>query len=470
MSGIGITDNSGDINGLAINTDGEAKVALTLAVEKSGFTTTASEKGILPNGDRVMRELEASDDYQLRIGLDNIWIADYPIGTVVNTKKWFTFLTASQTITVGGARYELNSSGLTTANSGSLLRSQKYIPFYKANAAYVEFAVNWTLDPVANWFAEWGFGSPASAIAAQTDGVFFRITAGQFRGVSVNNSVETYIDLGTLPTVSVVHNFVIEAAQDVVYFWHEDNLLGKLNVPNTQFGPTSQSSLPVFMRTYTAAIAPASAIKLQVSAIAASNGGADTSRLWPTVQVGMGNSAIQAPTGTAVGQTANYVNSTVPVSATLANITAGYATLGGQFQFAAPAGAETDYALFAYQVPTGYTLMVRDIWIDTMNTGAAVATSVTWLQWAVGVGSNLVTLANADGATAKAPSRIALGNQVFPIAAAIGAQAVIIDKNFDVPLCVNSGEFLHIMFKAPLGTATASQIIRGIVGVNAYFE
>lgn len=465
---IPIRGNSGVI--AEVSADRELLVAATQDSSKAGFAALVAEKGIYPNGDRVMKELEASEDYRLRIESDNLWLTDYPLGTAVNTRKWKTLLTASQTITIAGARYELNSSGLTTVNSGSMLQSWRVIPFYKANTTYLEFNVNWTLAPVANWFAEWGASNAATAIAAATDGVFYQITAGTFRGVCRNAGVETSVDLGVIPAEGVVHDFVIEVTQGVVHFWHESNLLGSIEIPNAQFGPTASPTLPVFVRTYTAAVAPAIAIKLQCSAIQASNGGADLNRLWPTKQVGMGNSSVQAPSGSTVGQTANYVNSTAPVAGALANITAAYATLGGQFSFAAVAGAETDYALFAYPVPVGQTLVVRGIWIDTMNTGAAVATTATWLQWSLGVGCSAVTLATAEGAAAKAPARLALGNQVFPIAAAIGAQAQRLDVNLDAPIVVNSGEYLHIIVKMPLGTATASQIIRGVVGVNGFFE
>jgi hypothetical protein len=91
---------------------------------------------------------------------------------------------------------------------------------------------------------------------------------------------------------------------------------------------------------------------------------------------------------------------------------------------------------------------------------------------AIGVGSSAVSLATADSLTtaARAPRRLALGSQVFPIGAAIGAQATRIDVNLDAPLVCEPGCFVHIMLKMPLGTATASQIIRGIVGLNGYFE
>ena len=90
-------------------------------------------------------------------------------------------------------------------------------------------------------------------------------------------------------------------------------------------------------------------------------------------------------------------------------------------------------------------------------------------------GDAVLTTTYADdyivrGQAFQVQKRIALGNQVFPIAAAIGAQATRIDVNLDAPVVVNSGEFVHVILKMPLGTATASQIIRGVVGFNGYFE
>lgn len=469
MAGLGLTDNSSDLNGVGVTTAHELKTTLTQDSATSGFVAMASEKGVYPNGDRLIKEVECSEDYRLRTEDDNIWIVDYPMGTAVNTRKFKTILT-TQTLTVGGARYELNSSGITTVSTGSMLQSWKYIPMYKANALYVEFAINWTLAPVANWFAEWGISNVATAIAAVTDGVFFRITAGQFRGVCVNNGVESYVDLGTIPDEAKVQDFVIEITQRAVHFWHDGNLLGSVEVPNTQFGASAQAQLPLFVRTYNAAIAPSVAIKLQVSAISASNGGASLNRLWPTVQGAMGNSSVQAPTGVAVGQTANYVNNTAPVNATLSNTAAGYTTLGGQFQFLPLVSAETDYALFSYSVPVGTTLLVRGIWIDTINTGAAVATTPTVLQWCLGVGASAVSLITTDGAATKAPARLALGFQSFPVGAAIGAQAIRLDCNLDAPIAINSGEQFQVIVRLPVSTATASQIIRGIVGINGHSE
>jgi hypothetical protein len=85
-----VRDNSAEASGLGVNTDHEALVALNQDAIKSGFVSLASEKGVLPNGDRVMRELELSEDYRLRTEGDNLWIVDYPLGTSVNTRKFAT--------------------------------------------------------------------------------------------------------------------------------------------------------------------------------------------------------------------------------------------------------------------------------------------------------------------------------------------------------------------------------------------
>lgn len=84
--------------------------------------------------------------------------------------------------------------------------------------------------------------------------------------------------------------------------------------------------------------------------------------------------------------------------------------------------------------------------------------------------TKLVEKAEAKAA-ARAPRRITLGTQAFPVGAAIGADAgKRIDVNLDAPVVVEPGTFLHVILKMPVGTATASQIIRGVVGINAYWE
>ena len=187
----------------------------------------------------------------------------------------------------------------------------------------------------------------------------------------------------------------------------------------------------------------------------------DEGKAWQDVMAGMGFGTVVNPT-VALTQLANYANTAAPASATLSNTTAGYTTLGGQFQFAAVAGAETDYALFGFTVPAGVSLHVDSIGIHTWNSGAAVATTETLLQWFMGDAAAVTLAANSFRRT--------LGAQAFPIGAAIGALAAPIEKEFRTPFVVHSGRIFHIGLKMPRGTATASQIIRGTIDIGGYFE
>lgn len=105
-----------------------------------------------------------------------------------------------------------------------------------------------------------------------------------------------------------------------------------------------------------------------------------------------------------------------------------------------------------------------------MNIGAAVATTPTVLQWALGVGSTAVSLATAEGAGTKARRVIPLGMQSFLVGAAIGAQAADINVQFQAPIPVETGTFIHIILRMPIGTATASQQIRGEVAIDGLTE
>lgn len=171
-----------------------------------------------------------------------------------------------------------------------------------------------------------------------------------------------------------------------------------------------------------------------------------------------GRNAVISPAG-APTQLANYANSAIAATATLSNTAAGYATLGGQFAFAAPAGAETDFALFAYTVPVGYRLLVRGVRIAlAVGASAAVATTPTLFQWSIGRAAAVTLAANSFRAT--------IGMQSLPIGAVTGTVAADIVHKLDAPFVVESGQVFHVILKIPVGTATASQTFRGVVSID----
>jgi hypothetical protein len=100
--------------------------------------------------------------------------------------------------------------------------------------------------------------------------------------------------------------------------------------------------------------------------------------------------------------------------------------------------------------------------VDLVNTGAAVATTATTIQFSLAFGHTNVNLGTSEGVAAKAPRRVALGFATWPVGAAIGAgpQGGAIYRDFgDAPIFVNPGEFVALVGKFIVGTATASQTI-----------
>lgn len=102
-----------------------------------------------------------------------------------------------------------------------------------------------------------------------------------------------------------------------------------------------------------------------------------------------------------------------------------------------------------------------------------MATTATTLEWSLGVNSTAVSLATADAIAAtptSAPRRLSLGRQSFAIGAAAEFCTTDVVRTFASPISVESGRFIHIILQMPVGTATATEIFRGTVTVDGYWE
>lgn len=256
-----------------------------------------------------------------------------------------------------------------------------------------------------------------------------------------------------------------DGATFTIHDTQNDTLLLRqtLQMQNSWVKILAVTRIPIFTRLYNGASTPATAPVLIIAETISLAHDLDLPRQFAdslamnTLRAGLHPSTY--------GQNSNNSNSAAPTSATLSNTAAGYTTLGGKFQFAAVAGAETDYALFAFTVPTGFQFICKGIEIESFNMGAAVATTVTTLEWAVG----------ANGASANLSTgafiRESIGVQSFAVGAAIGADSgKRITQQFSSPLITESARVFAVILKIPVGTATASQIIRGTVRVDGYFE
>jgi hypothetical protein len=451
-------------------------VNLAKSLARAGYAVQMNENddGTV-TGTPYLKSPEVDGDWRQRASHDMLLLSEQFNATTQNSSVFAHILT-TMTLTYAAGFASLNASAITTTTTGAMLKTYRVMPIYGSAQLYIEIQAMLTQVPQTNNIVEIGAFIAGAVTTAMTDGVAFRYdSTGVLKGVFNYNGSETFTAAMTAPSANVVHKYSMSIGVDAVEFWIDDVLQATLTVPAGVGSPFSAGSMPIAARVYNSGV-PALAQVVKVSQIFASIGGWLAGKPWSHCLASAGLSAVQGANGMTQGQTANYANSAAPASATLANATAGYATLGGQFQFAAVAGAETDYALFAFLVPagtvaiTGRTLHITGVSIDTFNSVVAVATTATVMQWAMAVGCTAVTLATAEAVNAKAPRRIPLGIQTFPVGATVGAAAVPVIANWTAPLCVNAGEYVHIILKMPIGTATATEIFRGTVRIEAYWE
>lgn len=465
--------------------NGNAKVNLPSGAswQDAGFVTLMGERHGLDAGgssvERIVQPIKVSHDGRLRAGVDtNLW-SDTFNSTNINLSTYQCNVTTATLVQTGGV---LSFNNGNSTASGAVARVNTYRTFecLGESSLTVGFRARLTQALQTNNIIELGLGF-AAGVSVPTDGIFFRFNgSGGLLGVGNFNGSETTVDLtsnGFSFTANRVYYFKIVIDQDKIEFYVDEFCYGVITIPNTAPAGSFSRQLPILTRMYNSAVTSL-AQRLELFDLFVSSRDLALGKLWPTIQAGKGLSAVNTSPGSTAGQMASYANSTGPTSATLSNTAVGYAALGGQFQFAAVAGAETDYALFGIQAPVALVgannknLVIRGVRIETFNMGAAVATTPHLLQWALGVGSTGASLATSDSATAgtRSTRRIALGVQSLPVGAAIGAAASPIDVNLDAPLYVEAGTFAHVILKMPVATATASQIIRGIILVNAYWE
>jgi hypothetical protein len=469
---IEIKGTSGSLHALLTDTAGDPAItaAGALVTTQSGLPIGGFQK-------KVFRALRAGHLGGLSLLRANGLLFHDPVdGTAVNTQQWAQTLT---TMTVTQA-----APGVVTLNAGNSVAAT-VVAAHTSLARFIkprEGALRLSARVRFDWTAsgttiQIGFGTASATTEQLVDGVCLRVTtSGAIELVYATSSADTVtlstgVSMGTAPG-----NVRPTFWYDLDLYWMDDSvrvilwesngttatapiLDTTLSYSLAQIRHTSQRALPVLLRILNVTV-PATANRLLYSEVAVMQHDIDEGRTLPQAMARAGrNTLLHASTG---AQHANYANSAAPASATLSNTAAGYTTLGGQWQFTAVAGGETDYALFAFTVPTGQTLHVSGVRIETFVMGAAVATTPTLLQWFIG---------RATAATLASNSfRKTLGVQSLPVGAAIGAAASPIDWSADTPLVVESGQILHIGLKMPVGTATPSSIIRGVITVEGWFE
>lgn len=435
---------------------------------KTNLPTTASQAGFAKLTDANGSTVNMTRERRITTGVDNMQFYESVDGSVVNTNNWIqSQLTMTQAIATGFL--VLNSAASAAINLYSIITSTRQFQLMAQFGTHVSWLLKTPNVPQANAVMECGIGFVATTGAPTQGGAYFRWGSdGTFKAVVNWSGTEVLSSTLTNPTINTTHTFDIFLSHDAVTFFVDDVLVATL-LPGGNAIPIVPTHIPLFARVYTLGTTPALAPQLFISLASFIQKDIAGNKLWAHTMAGMHRAAIEGPV--TLTQNPNHANSTSPTSATLSNTAAGYTTLGGRYQFAAPAGAVTDFALFGFQVPVGYTLVITDVKVTAMNTGAAVATSATILDWSIAVGASAVSLATADSPpTTWAPRRLPIGMHGFIIGAAIGAAQPDIIIDLSTPLICDSNRFVHIIVQVPVGTATASQVIRGDVVITGYFE
>jgi hypothetical protein len=475
----GIQDASGS-NTAFVNTDLELSVALNKNPSKAGGAVVLGESH---DGDlglsAVRRSVRATVDKSLTISKTvNLWEEFFSF-PVFNTRKYFNNAVVFTAAAAGGL-LTVNTGSSTASGGGYMVRTYKTFQLPAQGSLIFDFTWALALNVQANNNIEIGWGIPSTATTAPLDGIYLSIdNAGAVQLVAnYNGSVTTNAALtGFTPVANRLYGGQLIIHRDRAEIYIDGILYAAINRPISAPSLSLSQNGHLFFRLSNTAVTT-SAQKLSISSLNLNLLDYSISKSAGLIAIeNLDMATITVEDHIAVGQIANIVNSVAPTSATLLNTAAGYTTLGGNFQFAAIAGAETDYALFGFQVPVnavaneGRNLIVTGVELDTWNMGAASATTPTLLNWYIGIGASAVSLATADTNAIKAPHRAFLGSQSIPIGTIVGSRTDrTISASFsDAPFVVCPGEFVHIILRMPVGTATAAQVIRGSVVVKSYW-
>lgn len=485
---MGFQVNGLDGTPLGIDGNNQAKVTTSGDMAKCGYIANfcRNDQGDY-TGATYDRNPEADADYRQRVAVETIFFSETWAGAALNSAKWSSNVT-TMAVAVSGGYCKLNSAGIVTASTNARVTSYRTVPIFQPFPLYIDFPIQIVAAAVglANTTVEFGVNF-SNAAAAPTDGVFVRIAPnGEMRLVSVfasGTEVESAaidytrqlpgfgtdgVSAGALLPANTDRHIVIGITAHDIELWIDDVLVAEVNQPPNLPAFTSALHLPITFRVINGASAPASATQLWVGPVTVSVSGMCNAPSFADYCAMNGQGGYQGQSGGTMGQTCNWTNSAAPAAATLSNTTASYTTKGGKFLFNAIAGAETDYVLFSYTVPAAASgahnlgMLVKSVVIDTVNIGAAVATTATVLEWFLAVGATADSLATAEGATTKAPRREPIGVQSFKVGDPIGAQPATIRLDLtDAPMYAEPGTRIQIGLRIPVGTATASEQFRG---------
>lgn len=475
MAGFRIEGNTSG-NVAEVNTSNQLKVvpetdAATNPGNVGGMRIFSENDTGTKTGAAYLVSPETDDDYRLRVAHETLFDCETFNYTAQNTGK-YAYRNTTMANTWAASGLTTNSGNITTTTTGTQLNTYAEFPILGASQLYCEVEGSFTAQPTTNTIVDFGMARMATTNPyAPTDGVYFRLNSSGLFGVINSNGTETTTSAFSFTyTNNKKYQFIIAVHEREVEFWIDGVLYASVDTPAGQGQPCMSAALPFALRHAITGGAAGAALSFVLNDYAISIGGPNIAH---TASI-MGQrvyGSYQGLSGGTMGTLATYPNSTNPTAAAPSNtaLTANLpGGLGGQGLVTAAAGGSTDGIWGSYQIPAGTAnvqgrrCVIRGIRIDAVNTGAAVATTATTIEFSLGCGNTAVSLATAEAAAAKASRRLPLGFMTWAVGAGIGAGPqsgpIVVDLG-DAPVFVNPGEFVQLIGKFIVGTATASQTI-----------
>jgi hypothetical protein len=439
---------------------------------QAGYVVTATlqDAGAV-TGAPTVRSQSTSIDGRLSVGLDTPFITDLLNYTAQNTANWSDNLT-TMAVSYAAGGLTLNSGASVASGAFAVHKSYATVPLFGAGSVHMEARLWLTQVPQVNNTVYIGMGLSGTT-AAPTDGAYFAYSAAGVLNAVLNWNGTTAVSSAlTAPAVNTIHEVQINVADDNAEFWIDGVLQAILALPAGAGTPSLTGAAAMFVQnTNTGAVATAQQVKifsLNVWLYDVAYG-----RPWAHSMAAMGCMGYQGQSGGTMGSTALYANNANPTAAVPTNTTAALGSgLGGLFFSTNSLAVTTDGIISSYQNPVGsVTQTPRKLIITGVRIDSAVQATIVGpplLSWSLAFGHTAVSLATAEGATTKAPRRIALGIQFFSALTA-GIQSPPIVVTFQSPIVVNPGEFVQAVMKN-IGTVGTSGTLAHAITFDSYWE
>lgn len=501
-------NSSSNLVGSLANVNSLQELSVTtpvIGLTAAGFVQLSAEVDAGDvTGYRSVLPLEASDDYRLRVGVDqSIFNATFE-GVTILTTQWSN-QNSGATIAQNNGFLVVNSAATTNAAAVSYVRSWRHFPTFGTYPMYLDMWIRESNPTANNTISEFGFiFTPTANITQQqlTDGIFFRrISGGQLKGVVVNNSLDLMqidIDTSNIPSRDGIglydsnetNHYLISIHNDIVRFWINDVLVGQIlcDASNSTF--TGSSNMPIGFRVFNSSstLVASAGRQISVGFVNVGSGDQNVNKPWAHVLSGSGSGSYQVQQGGTPGPTVTRGTGALghPTSATVriagtwtTNSAPQTNSLGGLWTSPAMSTLtnEGDYPVFSYLNPVGTalipgkTLYVTGVRIGDTSVTTVAATNPMFLSYIVMVdGSSNAFISTADAATSTSPKSTVIGGHGFGATDAVGTMKPGFTMDFTSPLVVPAGKYLFIVVR-PFGTVTLNTlVVSGSFAVNGYFE